>query len=156
LKIEKEELQTLIPHRDPMLLLSRVIEYDIAGTLRAEYDITDNCLFYDTAMGGVPAWAGFEFIAQAVSSLSGIRDRISGRKPRIGFILSILSMRMYVPVFPPGSTAEIFVRECDCTGLIFTFHGEIFYNGIKALEGKIMVMEVENEQEFISRFSEKN
>jgi len=78
--IEKEELQTLIPHKGKMLLLSRVIEYDIEHSVRAEYDITRNCLFYDPVLDGVPSWAGFEFIAQAVSVLTGIRKREKGRK----------------------------------------------------------------------------
>jgi predicted hotdog family 3-hydroxylacyl-ACP dehydratase len=138
-----------------MLLLSRVIEYDLAGTLKAEYDITSDCLFYDPALDGVPAWAGFELIAQAISSLSGIRDRARGKKSQIGFILSIPSMRIYTPVLKTGGTADIRVTESDCTGLIFTFTGELFYDGIKALEGKIMVMEVEDEQEFISQFKEQ-
>jgi predicted hotdog family 3-hydroxylacyl-ACP dehydratase len=154
--IEKEELQTLIPHRASMLLLSRVIEYDLAGTLRAEYDITGDCLFYDPALEGVPAWAGFELIAQAISSLSGIRDRARGRKSQFGFILSIPSMRIYTPVLRAGGTADIRITEIDCTGLVFTFAGELLYNGTKALEGKIMVMEVENEQEFISQFKEQH
>jgi len=40
--IEKEELQTIIPHKGKMFLLSRVIEYDLAHGIRAEYDITGN------------------------------------------------------------------------------------------------------------------
>jgi predicted hotdog family 3-hydroxylacyl-ACP dehydratase len=154
--IEIEELQTIIPHRASMLLLNRVIEYDLAGTLRAEYDITSDCLFYDPAQDSVPSWAGFEMIAQAISSLSGIRDRALGRKSQFGFILSIPSMRIYTPLLKAGATADIRVKEIDCTGRIYTFSGELFYDGIKALEGKIMVMEVEDEEEFMSKFLEQH
>jgi len=144
--IEQEELQTLIPHKGKMLLLSRIIEYDIEHSIRAEYDITGNCLFYDPVLDGVPAWAGFEFIAQTISALTGIRSRERGDKPKMGFILSIPSMRMEIPFFKNGSTVEVRVKETDCTNMIYTFEGEAFLEDKKVMEGKMMVMEVNDEQ----------
>jgi len=144
--IEKEEMQTIIPHKGKMLLLSRVIEYDIEHSIRAEYDITRNCLFYDPVLDGVPSWAGFEFIAQTISVLTGIRKREKGEKPNIGFILSIPSMRMEMPLFKNGSTVEIRVEETDCTDLIYTFEGAVFLENKKAIEGKLMVMEISDER----------
>ena len=146
--IEKEELQTIIPHRGKMLLLSRVNEYDLEKrTLRAEYHVTENCIFYDPAAGGVPSWVAFEFMAQAISALSGIRDREMGIKPRMGFILSIPFIRIEIPVFKPGSRVEFSVTQKDRTDLIYTFAGEVFLEGRKAMEGSLMVMEV-NEKKF--------
>jgi len=144
--IENEELQTIIPHKGKMLLLSRVIEYDIEHSIRAEYDITGNCIFYDPVLDGVPSWAGFEFIAQTISVLTGIRKRERGEKPNIGFILSIPSMRMEIPLFKNGSTVEIRVEETDCTDLIYTFEGAVFLENKKAIEGKLMVMEINDER----------
>jgi len=144
--IEKEELQTFIPHRGKMLLLSRVIEYDIEHSIRAEYDITRNCLFYDPVLDGVPSWVGFEFIAQAISVLTGIRKREKGEKTNIGFILSIPSMRMEIPLIKNGSTVEVRVEEIDCTDLIYTFEGTVFQENKKVIEGKLMVMEISDER----------
>jgi len=139
---EKEELQSLIPHRGKMLLLSRVKDYNpIEGYLCAEYDITEQCIFYDERVKGVPAWAGFEFMAQAISVLSGIRNRELGRKPKMGFILSIPFMHLDIPVFELGRTVEIRVRENDNMDLVYTFEGEALLDGVKAMEGKLMVME---------------
>jgi len=144
--IEQEELQTLIPHKGKMLLLSRVIDYDIEHGIRAEYDITEDCLFYDPVIDGVPSWAGFEFMAQAISVLTGIRSREKGEKPKIGFILSIPSMRMDIPLFKIGSSVEVYVEETDCTDMIYTFEGAAFLEGIKVMEGKMMVMEISDER----------
>jgi len=145
--IEREELQTLIPHKGKMMLLDRVIEYDIEHSIRAEYTITRNCLFYDPVLDGVPAWVGFEFMAQAISVLTGIRKRAKGEKPNIGFILSIPSMRMGIPLFKNGSSVEVRAEETDCTDMIYTFEGEIFLEDKKVMEGKLMVMEVSDEQQ---------
>jgi len=144
--IEKEELQTLIPHKGKMLLLDRVIEYDIEHSIRAEYNITKDCLFYDPVLNGVPAWAGFEFMAQAISALTGIRKRAKGEKPKIGFILSIPLMRMEIPSFKNGSSLEVYVKESDCTDMIYTYEGEAFLENKKVMEGKLMVMELSDER----------
>jgi predicted hotdog family 3-hydroxylacyl-ACP dehydratase len=144
--IKKEELQTLIPHKGKMMLLDRVIDYDIEHSIRAEYNITKNCLFYDPVLDGVPSWAGFEFIAQTISVLTGIRKREKGEKPTIGFILSIPSMRMEIPVFKNGDSLEIRAKETDCTDMIYTFEGAIFLKNKKVMEGSLMVMEVSDEK----------
>jgi predicted hotdog family 3-hydroxylacyl-ACP dehydratase len=154
--IEKEELQTIIPHRGKMFLLSRVNGYDLEKrNLNAEYHITEDCIFYDPNIGGVPSWVGFEFMAQAISALSGIRDREMGIKPRMGFILSIPSMQMEVPVFPLGSRVELHVQEKDNVDLIYTFDGAALLDGRKAMEGTLMVMEV-NEEIFDNLIKESN
>jgi len=144
--IEQEELQTLIPHQGKMLLLSRVIEYDIEHGIRAEYDITRNCLFYDPVLDGVPTWAAFECMAQAVSVLSGLRSREKGERPKLGFILSVPSMRIDIPLLKPGSPVEVRVQEVDCTEMIYTFEGTALVKGKKVMEGKLMVMEVSDER----------
>ena len=146
--IEKEELQSIIPHRGKMLLLTQVNEYNLKErSLCAEYHISSDCLFYDPLLDGAPAWCGFEFMAQAISALSGIRDREMGIKPKIGFILSVPSMKIEIPVFKSGSAVEVHVKEKDCTGLIYTFDGEAYLEGKKAMDGKLMVMEI-NEESF--------
>jgi len=144
--IEKEELHTLIPHQGKMMLLSRVIEYDIEHGIRAEYDITGDCLFYDPVLDGVPSWAAFECMAQAISVLSGLRSREKGERPKLGFILSIPSMRIEIPLLQPGSSVEVCVQETDCTEMIYTFEGTAFVKGKKVMEGKLMVMEVSDEK----------
>ena len=144
--IEKEELQTIIPHRGKMLLLTRVNGYNLEErSLCAEYHVTADCIFYDPLLGGVPSWSGFEFMAQAISALSGIRDREMGIKPRVGFILSVPSMKVEMPVFKLGSVVEVRVKEHDCIDLVFTFDCKAFLEGKKAMDGKLMVMEINEE-----------
>ena len=144
--IEREELETILPHKGKMLLLNRIIEYNNDHSIIAEYDITGNCIFYDPAIDGVPAWAAFEFMAQAISALSGIRSREKGEKPKLGFILSIPSMRMEIPFFKNGSLVEVRVKETDCTDMIYSFNGAAFLEGRKVMEGSLMCIEVSEEK----------
>ena len=145
--IEKEDIESIIPHRGKMLLLSRVSGYNLEkGTICAEYDISADCVFYDPALCGVPSWAGFEFMAQAISAFSGIRNRELGIKPRMGFILSIPQMRALLPVYNQGCRVQVCVEQKDRTELIYTFEGKTLVEGKTALEGKLMVMELDKEK----------
>ena len=145
--IEKEELFSVVPHRGRMLLLSRVKGCNLdERIIEAEYDITEECLFYDPEAAGVPSWIGFELIAQTISAFSGIRDRETEKAPRIGFILSVSSMRTGISFFKTGSTAVIKAMEIGRMDSVYTFKGEIFLEGNKVLEGKLTVLDVDNEQ----------
>jgi predicted hotdog family 3-hydroxylacyl-ACP dehydratase len=144
MEIEKEEMMTLLPHRGRMLLLSRIRDYDMKErSLSAEYDITGDCLFYDPLQGGVPGWAGFEFMAQAISVLSGLAGREKGEKPKNGFILSVSSMKIKLPVLETGKTLRIRVKEDSRVDLVYSFSGEIFLEDEKAAEAKLTVMDTD-------------
>jgi predicted hotdog family 3-hydroxylacyl-ACP dehydratase len=143
--IEKDELMTLLPHQGKMFLLSRLRNYDLdKRVLTGEYDITGDCLFYDTVLGGVPSWVGIELIAQSISALSGLKGRRKGEKPRLGFILSVSDMRAEIPVLRAGTTAVITIQEEYKMDAIYTFHGAVSAEGKKAVEAKLTVMEVDD------------
>jgi len=147
--IETIDLSTIVPHRGKMLLLSCIKGYNLEERfLEAEFNITENCIYFDSEIGGVPSWVGFECIAQAIAALSGIESREKektgeiGIKPqRIGFILSISKMQVFLPVLKSGCTVIIKVKELDRTDMVFNFEGQIFLDDTKALEGTLTVME---------------
>ena len=145
--IDKKELLSIIPHRSRMFLLSRVINYNLEEySLEAEYDITENCIFYDPEFGGVPAWAGFEFIAQAISALVGLWRRERGEEVKLGFIMSVSSVKINLPSFKIGDTAELKVKRINSMDMVYTFEGFIFLGGRKVLEGKMTILDVDDEK----------
>ena len=145
--IEKEELLSIIPHRGKMLLLSRVNSYDLAERIiETEYDITDKCLFYDSELAGVPAWTGFEFIAQTIGAFSGIRDKINNEPIKFGFILAVSRVQIDLPFFKPGSIIKIRVKEIEDLSPVYVFDGEIFLDNKKVMGGKLTVLHVVEEQ----------
>ena len=133
---------SIVPHKGKMLLLSRIISYDLEEKiLCAEYDITENCIFYNPVIKGVPAWVGFECIAQAISAISGLRGHISGEEPKIGYILSVSSMQIDSYFFPAGNTVQINVKESGSMDQVYYFEGTVFLEGKKVLDGKLTVFE---------------
>jgi predicted hotdog family 3-hydroxylacyl-ACP dehydratase len=143
--IDRDELSTLLPHKGKMLLLSRITDYDIKKrTLTAEYDITEDCLFYDSELGGVPAWASFEFMAQCISSLSGLVGREQGEPPKPGFILSVSAMEVKIPVLKAGTAAVITITEDMRMDMVFAFYCTVFLQGEPAVSAKLTVMDVDD------------
>ena len=146
--IEKDELLSVIPHRGRMLLLSKVINYDLeAWNIEAEYRISPDCIFYDSAAMGVPAWAGLEFMAQAICALCGIRDKKMGVPQKKGFILAVSQLQIGLPFFKTGSIICIKARETERLDPICFLEGEILLDGKKVLEGKLTIMEVDDESQ---------
>jgi len=145
--IENEELLSIIPHRGKMLLLSKVTNYNTEErTIEAEYRITKDCLFYDSAIAGVPSWVGFEFIAQAICALSGIRNREKGGLPKIGFILSISQVQIAIPFLKTESIVVIKAKEIERADSVYAFLGEIILEGRPVLKGKLTVFDADDEQ----------
>jgi predicted hotdog family 3-hydroxylacyl-ACP dehydratase len=150
--IENEELLGFLPHKGKMLLISRVMSYNVhERTLCSEYDVTRNCLFYDPALEGVPVWMSFEFMAQAVSALSGITGKVMGKPPMIGFILSVSSFEIKLPLLKPGDTARIHVTEEMRVGAASTFRCAAFLGEQEAATARLIVMDVEDPSEFINK-----
>jgi len=110
--IEYDELIHLLPHKGKMFLLSRVTQHNVqTHTITSEYDITENCIFYEPEFDGVPTWAGFEFMAQGISALTGITNRIKGREPLPGFILSVMEFHASIGFLKNNTTIKMQIKE---------------------------------------------
>lgn len=75
----------LVPHASSMLLLDRVVGAE-GETVRSETCIRADNIFFQSGRG-VPAYVGFELMAQTISAYDGLRRRARGDKPGIGFLL---------------------------------------------------------------------
>ena len=155
-RLEKDELIQLVPHRGKMFLLSRVTEHNVSEkTLTAEYDITDQCIFYDKKIDGVPSWAAFEMLAQGISALAAI-IRTANRmldKSRAGVVLSVSDFKAAVPVLANNETVRIKIKEDFCSEDIYQYTCVLYIlEGCeqiekKAVSAKITVMEMKNIKE---------
>jgi len=151
--IEYDEMLTVMPHKGKMVLLSRITNYDLKErTIEAEYDITDKCIFYDPQISGVPTWVGFEFIAQTVSALSGLTERVKDKPPRLGFVLGLSQVQINIPFLKTGSIIKIKTKEVENVHPIIYFTGELYLDDKKVFSGRLTIMDVDDEQQ--ERFME--
>lgn len=106
-RIEKDELINLLPHKGKMFLLSRVTSYDIENfSITVETDVTEDFIFYEEELGGIPNWSTFEIMAQGISALTGIYDRIHNIESKAGCIVSVSAFKSDTDVFKVGTTVK--------------------------------------------------
>jgi predicted hotdog family 3-hydroxylacyl-ACP dehydratase len=109
---DPDGMDAWVPHRGAMSLLDRierVDEHDVVAWVTVPAD----GLF--VADGGVPAWVGIEYMAQAVAAWSGARARTGGGSPKIGFLLGSRRFEAHEPLFASGASLRI-SAHCELTG----------------------------------------
>lgn len=115
-------LESLIPHRPPMILLSRVVDLNDQSAT-SEVEISEGTLFFEN--GRVPAWIGVEYVAQTIAAYSGHLGRAKGTDPAIGFLLGARRYRCTVPGFELGQTLRVHVEPVLIDGDMGSFKGRI-------------------------------
>ena len=105
-------IDEVVPHRGAMRLVDRVLAWD-ETTLVAELVVPQAGLFVDG--GGVPAWIGIEYMAQAIAAWAGSRARRDGRPPGIGFLLGSRRYTCERALFPSGTRLQV-RAHCELLG----------------------------------------
>lgn len=146
------DLETLLPHRAPMILLDAVIGYDESFAC-ARVRINWQSAFFDPVLDGVPAWVGMEYMAQAIGIWAGHQQLSRGLPVQVGFLLGSRQYRCNVPVFAPGQELRVTARPvyCDDSGL-GAFDCRIEGDGILA-SAQIKAFRPEDPQAFIRQLT---
>ena len=95
----------LVAHAGGMLLIDRIVAA-VGETIRSETTIRPDNIFYQRGHG-VPAYVGFELMAQTISAYDGLRRRDKGEKPVIGFLLGCRRYAAVRPFFVEGDRLTI-------------------------------------------------
>ncbi|MGX5914734.1 3-hydroxylacyl-ACP dehydratase [Aliidiomarina sp. Khilg15.8] len=94
-------IEDLLPHRPPMILLTALLDFD-ADSVRCVTRVTADSPFFDTALEGVPAYIGIEYMAQTVAAWAGAKARGGRGEKKLGFLLGTRRYAPQVSVFPCG------------------------------------------------------
>jgi len=106
--IAARPLEDLLPHRAPMILLSRALGMR-GEDFACAVDITPQSPFFDGR--GVPAWVGLEYMAQTVAALAGCEGAQAGRGARPGLLLGSRDFAASAERFEPGATLTVLARK---------------------------------------------
>lgn len=98
-------IEDLLLHADTMLLIDRIVASE-GETVRSETTIRADNIFFQPGRG-VPAYVGFEFMAQTISAYDGLNRHASGQKPTMGFLLGCRKYNAARPFFTEGETLTI-------------------------------------------------
>lgn len=129
-ELNVHEIQELIPHRYPMLLVDRVLDYEPGKTLHAIKNVTFNEPVF---MGHFPELAIFpgvlilEALAQATGIL-GFKSTDGREDGEMYLFASIDNARFKQPVVP-GDTMHLHVEFVKERRGMWKFYGEAKVNG---------------------------
>ncbi|MGH6649221.1 hypothetical protein [Aquabacterium sp.] len=137
--MSKAHVEQLVPHRGTMSWLDRIVSVDADGAV-AEADIRPGGFFVRD--GGLPAWAGIEYMAQTVAAWAGHRARSEGRQVDIGFLVGSRRYESTRPVFPVGACLHIQVaRELIADNGLGMFACRILIDGSVVASANLSVFE---------------
>ena len=104
------KIEELVPHTATMSLLDEALSADEEDA-RAAVRIAEDSLLYDSKQGGVPAWAGVEYMAQTIAMFAGAQARHAGGRPAVGFLLGTRRFIAHVPCYKLASRLEVAVTQ---------------------------------------------
>ncbi len=128
------QIETLLPHRAPMILIDHVVSAS-QENICCSVTIRSDSTLYQSALGGVPAHAGIEYMAQTVAALAGLNARTDNQVPPVGLLLGARRYKHHQGSYHLGSTylveASLIVSDenmgvYDCS---ITLDGELVANG---------------------------
>ncbi|WP_339896815.1 hypothetical protein [uncultured Gilvimarinus sp.] len=118
-------LANYIPHQPPIRLVDTLVKN---SPLEVEVSarINSDNMFYDAARGGVPAWTGIEYMAQAAAVWVGLEDAQAGRPVEPAFLISSRQYTAHQPLFALNDTLRISVHVDLIDGPLVAFTGRIY------------------------------
>lgn len=99
------EIETLIPHRDPMRLIDCVIEIENDAIATQATVPADGPFVAPDA--DPPGYVVIEMMAQTVGAWNGWQHRQAGREPQIGYLLGTRRFRCERATLAPGTSLRI-------------------------------------------------
>lgn len=145
---ELPAITELVPHAGPMCLLDRVLAAE-GERLSAEVVVPAEGLFSHD--GGVGAWVGIEYMAQAVAAWAGWQARQQGQPPRIGLLLGTRRYRCSVARFAAGQRLRIDIeRGYQADNGLGQFECRIAADGAELASAQLTVFGPEDPSAFLN------
>ncbi len=116
-----ESLYDYLPHREPMLLLSRIVAVCDSES-HAQVCITPQSSFFEAGRG-VPSCIGIEYMGQTAALIAG-HQQLQGRVgAHLGFLLGTRKLRCETEWFKGDCVLDVRAKEVAVVGdSLATFH----------------------------------
>lgn len=141
-------ISALVPHQGAMCLLDRLLAAE-GERLSAEVIVPAQGLFSHD--GGVGAWVGIEYMAQAVATWAGWQAHQLGQPPRIGLLLGTRRYRCSVARFAAGQRLQVDIeRGYQADNGLGQFECRIHADGVELASAQLTVFGPEDPSAFLN------
>jgi len=125
---------TLLPHREPMLMVSNITGMD-GDRLTAQAVVQEgNPLLQD---GRLPGHAALEMLAQASGLFLGLAQ--AGQEVRPGAIVSVRDMQVHIDWLQPGARLTVETECLGSSGAAAMFRGSVKEGDATVLDAMLTV-----------------
>jgi 3-hydroxymyristoyl/3-hydroxydecanoyl-(acyl carrier protein) dehydratase len=126
--MRRNEIEGILPHRDPFLFLDEILHFDPdEGMIAARYDLAKGNFILSGHFPGDPTWPGI-FQVEAVSQAGGLLyNHIHKIEGEVGLLTNIIAAR-FMGKIAPGADLIVVARLLDF-GQMGEFVGQTLQNG---------------------------
>ena len=132
-KLNKTEIESLLPHREPMLLIDELINIKKLKSATAIINVRKDSFFVQGHFPGEPVMPGVlivEGFGQAAAALTAAGIDKSTYENKLVFLMTIDKARFRNPVIP-DCRLELNIEAVRTHGKVWKYHGEAFVDGRK-------------------------
>ena len=138
ISINRDEIQALLPHRDPMLLIDELININKLKSGTAIVNVKKNSFFVQGHFPGQPVMPGVlivEAFGQAAAALTAHGLDKSTYENKLVFLMGIEKARFRSPVIP-DCKLELNIEAIRSHGRVWKYKGEAFVKGKKMADAQ--------------------
>ena len=136
--IDKKKIENLLPHREPMLLIDKLINIVHLKSATAIVNVKKTSFFVQGHFPGQPVMPGVfivEAFGQAAAALTASGIDKSEYENKLVFLMSVEKARFRIPVIP-DCKLELNIEAIRSHGKVWKYKGEAFVNGKKMADAQ--------------------
>jgi 3-hydroxyacyl-[acyl-carrier-protein] dehydratase len=142
--MDVKEIQNILPHRYPFLLVDRILEMEPGKKAVAIKNVTINEHFFQGHFPGNPIMPGV-LIVEAMAQVAGITAFLSGVQGDTVYFMSIEKAKFRRPVVP-GDQLRLDVAVLQHRGNVWKFSGNATVDEKLVSEAEFTAMVVQKDQ----------
>ena len=131
--ITKEEIEKLLPHREPMLLIDKLINIVPLKSATAIVNVKKGKFFFDGHFPGQPVMPGVlivEAFGQAAAALTAHGLDKETYENKLVYLMNVEKARFRNPVLP-DCRLELYIEAVRSHGRVWKYKGEASVNNKK-------------------------
>ena len=128
IKLNKDQIRELLPHREPMLLIDELVDIKKLHSAKAIMHVKKDAFFVDGHFPGNPVMPGVlivEAFGQAAAALTAHGVDKKEYKNKLVFLMSVEKARFRSPV-KPNCILELKIEAIRSHGRVWKYKGEAF------------------------------